>query len=63
VTKYSVLYSRIFIPGGFKLIKTILIDDHQLVRSGIREMLRQEKAISVLGEAGTGREVRISSPF
>ena len=45
-----------FIPGGFKLIKTVLIDDHQLVRSGIREMLRQEKAISVLGEAGTGRE-------
>jgi two-component system, NarL family, invasion response regulator UvrY len=38
------------------LIKTILIDDHQWVRSGIREMLRQEKAISVLGEAGTGRE-------
>ena len=38
------------------MIKTILIDDHQLVRSGICEMLRQEKAISVLGEAGTGRE-------
>ena len=38
------------------MIKTVLIDDHQLVRSGIREMLRQEKAISVLGEAGTGRE-------
>ena len=38
------------------MIKTVLIDDHQLVRSGIREMLRREKAISVLGEAGTGRE-------
>jgi two-component system, NarL family, invasion response regulator UvrY len=38
------------------LIKTVLIDDHALVRSGIREMLQEVRGISVVGDAGTGRE-------
>jgi two-component system, NarL family, invasion response regulator UvrY len=38
------------------LIKSILIDDHALVRSGIREMLQEVRGISVVGDAGTGRE-------
>lgn len=38
------------------MIKIVLIDDHVLVRSGIREMLQEVKGISVVGDAGTGRE-------
>jgi len=38
------------------LIKTVLIDDHALVRSGIREMLQEVKGISVVGDTGPGRE-------
>ncbi len=38
------------------LIKTVLIDDHVLVRSAIREMLQEVKGVSVIGDTGTGRE-------
>ncbi len=38
------------------MIKTVLIDDHALVRSGIREMLQEVRGISVVGDTGTGRE-------
>lgn len=38
------------------MIKTVLIDDHVLVRSGIREMLHEVKGIAVVGDAGTGLE-------
>lgn len=33
------------------MIKTILVDDHEVVRRGIREMLEEEPDISVIGEA------------
>jgi two-component system invasion response regulator UvrY len=38
------------------LIKIILIDDHVLVRAGMREMLQEVKGISVIGDTGTGSE-------
>lgn len=38
------------------MIKVLLVDDHVLVRAGIREMLQEVKGISVVGEAGTGSE-------
>ncbi len=38
------------------MIKTILIEDHSLVRAGIRQMLKEVKGIQVVGEAGTGNE-------
>lgn len=38
------------------MVTVVLIDDHALVRSGIREMLQEVKGISVVGDAGTGRE-------
>ena len=34
----------------------LLADDHQLMRSGIRLMLEREADLSVVGEAGDGRE-------
>ena len=38
------------------MITVILIDDHTIVRSGIRQMLEDVKGIQVIGEAGTGNE-------
>ncbi len=38
------------------MIKIIIIDDHVLVRAGMREMLKEVKGISVVGDVGTGSE-------
>lgn len=35
-------------------IRTLIADDHQIVREGFRRMLDQEPGIEVIGEAGTG---------
>ena len=37
-------------------IRVLMADDHQLMRSGIRLMLEREADLSVVGEAGDGRE-------
>lgn len=37
-------------------IKIIIVDDHQMVREGIRSLLVEEKDMRVVAEAGTGRE-------
>jgi DNA-binding NarL/FixJ family response regulator len=39
-----------------KPIKTILADDHTIVREGLRALLSADKAIEVVGEAHNGRE-------
>ena len=39
-----------------KLIRVLLADDHGVVRKGLRFMLEQEPEMSVVGEAGDGRE-------
>ena len=39
------------------MIKVLLADDHQLMRDGIKSILRQEKEIEILGEASNGEEV------
>jgi LuxR family maltose regulon positive regulatory protein len=36
--------------------KVLLVDDHALMRSGIRTLLEAEKGLRVVGEAGDGRE-------
>lgn len=38
------------------MITVVLIDDHAIVRNGIRQMLQEVRGIEVLGEAGTGNE-------
>lgn len=38
------------------MIKTVLIDDHELVRTGLRHMLKTDADIQVIGEAATGIE-------
>jgi DNA-binding NarL/FixJ family response regulator len=39
-----------------KIIKTILADDHTIVREGLRALLLADKGIEVVGEAHNGRE-------
>jgi DNA-binding NarL/FixJ family response regulator len=38
------------------MIKTLLADDHTIVREGLRALLLADKAIEVVGEAHNGRE-------
>ena len=42
-------------PEGEK-IRVLIVDDHAVVRTGIRLLLGQEPDIEPVGEAGTGRE-------
>src|SRR5256885_15765470 len=37
-------------------IKVLVVDDHWVVRQGVRMFLEQESAITVVGEASDGRE-------
>ncbi len=38
------------------MIKVLLVDDHELIRIGIRRLLQDASGIKVVGEAGTGEE-------
>lgn len=38
------------------LIRVVLVDDHQIVRSGLKAVLATAKDITVVGEGGTGAE-------
>lgn len=42
--------------GGYQLIKILLVDDHELVRLGIKRLLQDVMGLKVVGEAGTGEE-------
>jgi DNA-binding NarL/FixJ family response regulator len=37
-------------------IKILLVDDHPILREGLRGLLEREKDMEVAGEAGTGNE-------
>ena len=39
-----------------KEVSIVLVDDHYLVRDGIRVLLEEEKALKVIGEASNGEE-------
>ena len=39
-----------------KRITVLLVDDHQIVREGLRSLVKRERDIEVVGEAETGRE-------
>lgn len=39
--------------GGKRPIRTMLVDDHALLREGMRSLLERESSISVVGEADT----------
>lgn len=42
--------------GNGKLIKILLVDDHELVRIGIKRILQDIQGLKVVGECGTGEE-------
>jgi two-component system invasion response regulator UvrY len=42
--------------GEFSLISVLLVDDHELVRAGIRRILEDIKGIKVVGEAQCGED-------
>ena len=42
--------------GGAGAIRVFLLDDHEVVRRGLRELLEEEAGLVVVGEAGTAAE-------
>ena len=42
-------------PNG-AVIRVFLLDDHEIVRRGVRELIDGEDDLVVVGEAGTGAE-------
>jgi two-component system invasion response regulator UvrY len=42
--------------GAFGMIRTLIVDDHELVRSGVRLMLESASDIEVVGEAQSGED-------
>ncbi|WP_328918036.1 MULTISPECIES: response regulator transcription factor [unclassified Streptomyces] len=42
--------------GGGRIIRVLLVDDHQVVRRGLRTFLEVQGDIEVVGEAGDGEE-------
>lgn len=37
-------------------IKVLIVDDHQLIRKGLRDILTTDQSIEIVGEAGNGLE-------
>lgn len=42
--------------NAMEVITVLLVDDHKIFRQGLRALLKEEKDIRVVGEAGTGAE-------
>ena len=49
-------YARRGVPVGNDLIRVLLVDDHTILREGVRALLRSAPDIQVVGEAATGQE-------
>jgi DNA-binding NarL/FixJ family response regulator len=47
---------RIDLKEGKMPVKVLLVDDHPIVRQGLRNLLQTEPAFTVVGEAGDGME-------
>ncbi|MEV7405770.1 response regulator transcription factor [Streptomyces sp. NPDC091267] len=48
--------------GGENQIRVFLLDDHEVVRRGVRDLLGDEPDISVVGEAGTAEQALTRVP-
>ncbi|PIQ20336.1 MAG: DNA-binding response regulator [Cytophagales bacterium CG18_big_fil_WC_8_21_14_2_50_42_9] len=44
------------------MVRVILVDDHTIIRDGIKALLKDSKDIVVVGEAGTGKELLAMLP-
>jgi len=49
--------------NGLVTIRVFLLDDHELVREGIRSLLESDEEIEVVGEASTGAEALARVPL
>ncbi|MEV0414918.1 response regulator transcription factor [Streptomyces sp. NPDC050448] len=49
-------------PGPDSPIRVFLLDDHEVVRRGVRDLLNDEPDIDVIGEAGTVEQVLVRVP-
>jgi two-component system response regulator NreC len=47
---------RLFTDNVCRMTRVLIVDDHAVVRSGLRLLLAQEDDIEPVGEAGTGKE-------
>ena len=53
---YSLLQIEVLIEWSDVLIKILLVDDHELVRTGIRRIIDDIRGMSVVGEAQCGED-------
>ncbi|GAB7028738.1 response regulator transcription factor [Streptomyces sp. NPDC021749] len=49
-------------PGADNPIRVFLLDDHEVVRRGVRDLLNDEPDIEVIGEAGTAEQALVRVP-
>jgi DNA-binding NarL/FixJ family response regulator len=49
-------YARRGVPVGDELTRVLLVDDHAILRKGLRALLKSAADIQVVGEAGDGKE-------
>ncbi|MFF1442810.1 response regulator [Streptomyces sp. NPDC058295] len=49
-------------PGPDDPIQVFLLDDHEVVRRGVRDLLNDEPDIDVVGEAGTAEQALVRVP-
>src|ERR1700729_3362260 len=54
--------SRTAMEGGFAMVKVFLVDDHEVVRRGIVELLGSDPELDVVGEAGSVAEAMTRIP-
>jgi len=50
------LMTEVSMPFSEKRIRIAIVDDHDLARAGLREVLADEPSVEVVGEASSGRE-------
>ena len=50
------------VDGGTEIIGVFLLDDHEIVRRGVRELLESNDDMEVVGEAGTAEEALARIP-
>ena len=48
--------------NDYNPIRVILVDDHQIIRDGLKALLKDRNEVQVVGEAGNGNELMALLP-